>query len=125
MYLAALYRAEVGIAQAIHRLAGEPHPLAKIDVQKAIQWVEGRLGLELAAGQKEAVRQVAPEHHVVLGVERDQDSIVLGVVLQPMPYSADYLARRTFAPTRFVAITRSSQYRSSWRARVSPLRSIW
>jgi exodeoxyribonuclease V alpha subunit len=58
LYLAALYRSEVGLAQSIRRLlAGACHPLPEIDVDKAIGWVEKRLGLTLAESQREAVRQ--------------------------------------------------------------------
>ena len=49
LYLAALYRAEIGVARHLHRLANHPtHPLAGIDVQKALDWVESRLGIDLA-----------------------------------------------------------------------------
>ena len=58
LYLAALHRAEVGLAQSVHRIASAlPHPLPTIDVEKAIGWVEGKLGIQLAAGQQEAIRQ--------------------------------------------------------------------
>ena len=58
LYLAALHRAEVGLAQSVHRIASaKPHPLPHIEVEKAIAWVEGKLTIELAQAQKEAVRQ--------------------------------------------------------------------
>ena len=58
LYLVRLHRAEVGLAQSVHRIAEvTPHPLPPIEVEKAIAWVEGRLGIELAAGQQEAIRQ--------------------------------------------------------------------
>jgi exodeoxyribonuclease V alpha subunit len=58
LFLASLYWAEVGLARSVHRLASTaPHPLPRIDVEKAIAWVEPRLGIELAAAQKEAIRQ--------------------------------------------------------------------
>ncbi|HIQ21368.1 MAG TPA: ATP-dependent RecD-like DNA helicase [Planctomycetes bacterium] len=58
LYLPWLYHAEVGLAKAIRRLAAHPeHPLPRIEVAKAIGWVEARLGLRLAAGQREAIRQ--------------------------------------------------------------------
>lgn len=65
LYLTSLYRAEVGLAESIRRIASTtPHPLPSIDVEKAITWVEGRLGIALAAGQKEAIRQAC--HHKIL-----------------------------------------------------------
>ena len=58
LYLASLHRAEVGLAQAILRIASAAaHPLPRIDVEKAIAWVERRLGIQLAVSQQEAVRQ--------------------------------------------------------------------
>jgi exodeoxyribonuclease V alpha subunit len=58
LYLASLYRAEVGLAQSVNRIASAmPHPLPRIDVEKAIAWVEQRLGIQLAAAQQEAIRQ--------------------------------------------------------------------
>ena len=66
LYLASLYRAEVGIAQSVHRIAGaSPHPLPHIEVEKAITWVEQRLGIQLALGQKEAIRQ-ACQHKILI-----------------------------------------------------------
>jgi exodeoxyribonuclease V alpha subunit len=66
LYLTPLHRAEVGLAQAVARLATSgAHPLPRIDTEVAIGWVEGRLNLKLADAQKEAVRQ-ACEHKVVV-----------------------------------------------------------
>jgi exodeoxyribonuclease V alpha subunit len=67
LYSTALHRAEVGLAQSILRLAAaKPHPLPKIDVEKAIAWVERRLKLKLAEGQKEAVRQACRHRLLVI-----------------------------------------------------------
>ena len=76
LYLAALYRAEVGLAQSVHRIASAtPHPMPVIDVEKAIAWVEGKLGIKLAAGQQEAIRQATPaenaRHHGRAGRRQD------------------------------------------------------
>jgi len=66
LYLAALHRAEVGLAGALRRvLSGAAHPLPDIDVEKAIAWVQQRLGLALAPAQQEAIRQ-ACRHKVVV-----------------------------------------------------------
>jgi len=67
LYLAALYRAEVGLAQSVHRIASAtPHPMPKIDMEKAIAWVEGKLGIKLAAGQQEAIRQATQQKILVI-----------------------------------------------------------
>ncbi len=66
LYLASLHRAETGFAQSILRIASaSPHPLPRIDVDKAITWVEQRLGIQLAVGQQEAIRQ-ACQHKVLV-----------------------------------------------------------
>jgi exodeoxyribonuclease V alpha subunit len=67
LYLTALYRAEVGLAQSVHRIgSASPHPMPKIDVEKAIAWVEGKLGISLAAGQQEAIRQACQRKMLVI-----------------------------------------------------------
>ena len=67
LYLAALYRAEVGLAQSAHRIASAaPHPLPSIDVEKAVTWVEQRLDIQLAAAQQEAIRQACQHKLLVI-----------------------------------------------------------
>lgn len=67
LYLTSLYRAEVGLAQSVHRIAhANPHPLPKIDVEKALAWVEQRLSIQLAVAQKEAIRQACQHKFLVI-----------------------------------------------------------
>jgi len=67
LYLASLHRAEVGLAMSVLRIASaHPHPLPRIDLDKAIAWVEKRLGIQLAVGQKEAVRQACQHKLLVI-----------------------------------------------------------
>jgi exodeoxyribonuclease V alpha subunit len=67
LYLAGLHRAETGLAKAIRRLlCSRTHPLPKIDVEKAIAWVGRHLKIELAEGQKEAVRQACSNKLLVI-----------------------------------------------------------
>jgi exodeoxyribonuclease V alpha subunit len=67
LYLASLHRAEVGLAKSVLRIASaRPHPLPRIDVEKAITWVEQRLGIQLAVDQKEAVRQACQHKLLVI-----------------------------------------------------------
>jgi exodeoxyribonuclease V alpha subunit len=67
LYLTALHRAEVELAQSIHRIAAAtPHPMPKIDVEKAIAWVEGKLGINLATGQQDAIRQAVQHKMLVI-----------------------------------------------------------
>ena len=67
LYLASLYRAEVGLAQSVHRISSATlHPLPRIDVEKAITWVEKKLGIQLAAAQQEAIRQSCQQKLLVI-----------------------------------------------------------
>src|SRR5215212_3132695 len=58
LFLKGLYLAERAIASRLmERTSGEA-PWPKIDLDKAISWVEGRTGKTLAASQREALKQV-------------------------------------------------------------------
>ncbi|MEK6250066.1 MAG: AAA family ATPase, partial [Planctomycetales bacterium] len=54
------------MAQSVRRLKQSPHPLPQIDVEKAIGWVEQHLGIELAVGQQEAIRQACQHKLLVI-----------------------------------------------------------
>jgi exodeoxyribonuclease V alpha subunit len=56
IYLATLHKAEVALADDIVGLAGGLHPCPPIDVEKAIRWAEQKVGLSLAAQQRQAIR---------------------------------------------------------------------
>jgi exodeoxyribonuclease V alpha subunit len=56
LFLAPLYRAEVGVAASLSRLAPGAPPWGEIVAERAIPWVEGETGLTLSASQCEAVR---------------------------------------------------------------------
>jgi exodeoxyribonuclease V alpha subunit len=67
LYLAALHRAETGLAKSVQRLGAHPgHPLPEINVPAAIDWVEKRLDIALAAAQKEAIRQVCEQRLLII-----------------------------------------------------------
>ena len=67
LYLASLHRAEVGLAQSVCRIASAaPHPLPRIDVEKAIGWVEAKLGIKLAAGQQEAIQEACRQKILII-----------------------------------------------------------
>ncbi|ACD93973.1 SF1B family DNA helicase RecD2 [Trichlorobacter lovleyi] len=55
LFLSALHRAELGVANSVRRiLSGEP-PWGKIDMEKALPWVEEKTGLSLSQSQQDAV----------------------------------------------------------------------
>ena len=67
LYLAAMHRAEAGLADSVRRIASAtPHPLPRIDVERAIAWAEGKVAVRLAAGQREAIRQACRQKMLVI-----------------------------------------------------------
>ena len=56
IFLANLYRAEQAIAEKLLALSRAKLPWGSIDADKALPWVEQRIGIELAPTQKVAVR---------------------------------------------------------------------
>ena len=56
VFLTGLYGAERGIAGRLHRIAAGPPPWPHIDPDKALSWIERRIGITLAESQDAAVR---------------------------------------------------------------------
>ena len=56
VFLAGLYRAEINIAERIHRLVNGTLPWSYIETDKALPWIEQQTGLSLAESQTAAVR---------------------------------------------------------------------
>jgi exodeoxyribonuclease V alpha subunit len=56
VFLGGLYRAEQVIAERLRRLLNGPVPWPVIDPDKALPWIEQKIGLALAASQVEAIR---------------------------------------------------------------------
>lgn len=56
LFLAPLYRAEVGVANNLKRLLKGKALWSDIDSEKAIPWMEGKTGLKLSESQREAVK---------------------------------------------------------------------
>jgi exodeoxyribonuclease V alpha subunit len=66
IFLAHLHRDERRIAEALQELAQGAQPWGTINAERAIAWVEQRLGLELAASQKAAVEQALASKVLVI-----------------------------------------------------------
>ena len=66
LFLASLYRAEVGVASSLSRLALGAPPWGTIVAEKAIPWVEGQTGLTLSASQRAAVGTALDNKVVVI-----------------------------------------------------------
>lgn len=61
IWLKALFVAEVGIAREIQRLKQSPCHLRQIDTPRALEWVEAKQKIQLAAQQKTAVEKALQE----------------------------------------------------------------
>jgi exodeoxyribonuclease V alpha subunit len=66
IFLAHLHRDERRIAEALQELAQGAAPWGTINAERAIDWVEQRLGLELATSQRAAVEQALASKVLVI-----------------------------------------------------------
>jgi exodeoxyribonuclease V alpha subunit len=66
LYFKPLYVAEVGVAQALKTLREGRHPLPPLDVERALHWVEDKMGLQLSHSQAEAIRQALTQKVLVI-----------------------------------------------------------
>jgi exodeoxyribonuclease V alpha subunit len=83
IFLAHLHRDERRIAESLQELALGAPPWGAIDAAKAIGWVEQRLGLQLAASQKQAVEQaLASKVLVITGGPGVGKTTLINAILQ-------------------------------------------
>ena len=82
LYLKPLFLAELGVARAIKALAAGDHPLPQIDVEKAMEWVQRKMGLELAPTQREAIGAATRDKVLVItgGPGVGKTTIVRGLI---------------------------------------------
>ncbi|UCF57354.1 MAG: ATP-dependent RecD-like DNA helicase, partial [Deltaproteobacteria bacterium] len=66
VYLAQFHRSETGIANHLAHLISSPKKIRKIDADKAIQWVQGKINLKLALKQIEAVKRAISDKIMVI-----------------------------------------------------------
>jgi exodeoxyribonuclease V alpha subunit len=66
VYLKNFHIAETGIAEHLLRLTASPKKMRKIDVGKALKWVQEKIRLEFAAKQIEAIQSAASEKVMVI-----------------------------------------------------------
>jgi exodeoxyribonuclease V alpha subunit len=66
LYLKPLFLAELGVARALHRLQEGGHPLPAINRDVALQWVQKKMGVELAATQRDAVSRATRDKVLVI-----------------------------------------------------------
>jgi exodeoxyribonuclease V alpha subunit len=83
VFLTGLHRAERTIAERLLRLANGRLPWPWIDPNKALPWVEGRIGLALAESQVTAIRLALMSKVLVM-----TGPLVLGKPPLSMPFCA-------------------------------------
>ena len=66
VYLTHFHVSEIGIAQHLWRLLSTPRRIRKVDVDKAILWVQEKINLKLAPKQAEAVKKAVSEKTMVI-----------------------------------------------------------
>ena len=66
VYPASLYAAEKGIARELRRLSESPSKVRPIHPEKAIDWIQKKLNIELAQRQKEAVLLAASSKVLII-----------------------------------------------------------
>jgi exodeoxyribonuclease V alpha subunit len=66
LYLKNLYLTETATAQALRSLRRGRHPLPPIRIEVALNWVEKKMGLRLAATQRDAIRKATQEKVLVI-----------------------------------------------------------
>jgi len=77
-----LFTAEVGIAQELKRLKSHPSALREVDREKALEWVQQRLNITLAAQQQQAVAMaVAGKVEIITGGPGTGKSTITNAIL--------------------------------------------
>lgn len=66
VYLAKFHVSEVGIADRLKSLLQLPKKLRFFDRDKAIEWVQGEIGIQLAANQKKAVKEAIEKKVMII-----------------------------------------------------------
>lgn len=82
LYLKPLFLAELGIARNLAKLQEGPHPLPSRDAEATLARIEQKMGLELAPGQRDALRQATRQKVLVLtgGPGTGKTTIVRGLI---------------------------------------------
>jgi exodeoxyribonuclease V alpha subunit len=66
VYLTPLYIAEVNVAKRLETLINAPRQMFPIDIEKAIQWVQNAMGINLAEMQQEAIKKAVTSKVLVI-----------------------------------------------------------
>ncbi len=83
VWLKALFMSELGIAKELKRIRYAPARLRKVDVDKAVDWVEEKLNIQLAKHQALAVKKsISEKCHIITGGPGTGKSTITHCVLQ-------------------------------------------
>ncbi len=83
VYLAQFYTSETGIANHFVRLISSAKRIRKMDEDKAIQWVQGKINLKLASKQIEAVKKaISDKVMVITGGPGTGKTTIINAVIQ-------------------------------------------
>ncbi|UCB47686.1 MAG: ATP-dependent RecD-like DNA helicase [Deltaproteobacteria bacterium] len=83
VYLAQFHTSETGIANHFARLISSPKRIRKMDEDKAIQWVQGKINLKLASKQIEAVKgAISDKVMVITGGPGTGKTTIINAVIQ-------------------------------------------
>jgi len=82
VYLAPFYVAETGIAQRLRKLKESPSNIRPINPERAIEWVQQKLKIELAQRQKEAVLLAASSKVLIItgGPGTGKTTIIMAIL---------------------------------------------
>lgn len=82
VYLAPFYVAETGVAQRLKKLKESPSNIRPINPEKAIDWIQKRLNIELAKKQKEAVLLAASSKVLIItgGPGTGKTTIIIAIL---------------------------------------------
>lgn len=83
IWILPLYVAETGIARELRRLKKSTSSLRQIDAEKAVQWVQEQLNIQLAPNQQQAVCQaVTGKVHIITGGPGTGKSTITNAILK-------------------------------------------
>src|SRR5512139_2347789 len=82
VYLSPFYVAETGVCYLLKRLQGSPSTIRPINQEKAIEWVQQKLNMELAEKQKEAILLAASSKVLIItgGPGTGKTTIITGIL---------------------------------------------
>ncbi len=82
LYLKPLFLAELGVARSLHRLQQGGHPLPAVNLDVALDWVQKKMGVELAPRQRDAIGQATRDKVLVVtgGPGVGKTTIVRGIL---------------------------------------------